>query len=107
MMSRTLCKSPTCSALLAVAVVLLCGSRAAASVPGGAAPGNDAGVSFRNDVMAVIAKAGCSAGACHGNRSGKGGFKLSLRGQDPDADFLALTRDQFGRRVNAVEPDRS
>src|SRR5690349_5113348 len=24
-------------------------------------------VSFRNDVMAVISKAGCNAGACHGN----------------------------------------
>ena len=39
--------------------------------------------SFRNDVMAVLAKAGCNAGACHGNKNGKGGFKLSLRGAGP------------------------
>src|SRR4051794_19831265 len=31
-------------------------------------------VSFRNDVMAVFSKAGCSAGTCHGNKNGKGGF---------------------------------
>src|SRR5882762_3920943 len=64
-------------------------------------------VSFRNDVMAVLAKAGCSAGTCHGNKYGKGGFKISLRGQDPDLDYLALTRDQFGRRINPLDPDQS
>src|SRR5437762_14019695 len=63
--------------------------------------------SFQNDVMAVFSKAGCNAGACHGNRSGKGGFKLSLRGQDPDLDYTALTGDLLGRRINPIEPDRS
>jgi len=64
-------------------------------------------ISFRNDVMAVLSKAGCNAGACHGNKNGKGGFKLSLRGQDPDFDYAALTRDLFGRRVDLMDPDRS
>src|SRR3954471_14808758 len=64
-------------------------------------------ISFRNDVMAVLSKAGCNAGACHGNKSGKAGFKLSLRGQDPDVDYLTLTRDTFARRTNAIEPDQS
>jgi hypothetical protein len=50
--------------------------------------------------MAVLSKAGCNAGQCHGNANGKAGFKLSLRGQDPDWDFNALTRDMFGRRAN-------
>ncbi len=63
--------------------------------------------SFRSDVMAVLSKAGCNAGPCHGNASGKGGFKLSLRGEDPEADYVALTRDVFGRRVNPIEPDSS
>src|SRR5262249_51035724 len=63
--------------------------------------------SFRNDVMAVLSKAGCNAGACHGNKSGKGGFKLSLRGQDPDADFDTLSRDVFARRTDPLDPDRS
>src|SRR5688572_2968939 len=63
--------------------------------------------SFRNDVMAVLSKAGCNAGTCHGNKNGKGGFKLSLRGQDPDIDYLTLTRDLMARRVNRLQPEES
>ena len=63
--------------------------------------------SFRLDVMAVLSKAGCSAGTCHGNKNGKGGFKLSLRGQDPNLDYLSLTRDLFSRRVSPLEPEQS
>src|SRR5260221_3691513 len=64
-------------------------------------------ISFRKDVVEVLSKAGCNAGPCHGNKYGKGGFKLSLRGQDPDLDLLALTRDNFARRVNSFEPEQS
>jgi hypothetical protein len=64
-------------------------------------------VSFRNDVMPVLSRAGCNAGACHGNKTGKGGFKLSLRGEDPSADFEVLTRDLAARRTNPLEPDKS
>src|SRR5687767_12517306 len=64
-------------------------------------------VSFRNDVMAVLSKAGCNMGTCHGNQNGKAGFKLSLRGEDPEADYRALTRDMFARRTNPNEPDQS
>ena len=64
-------------------------------------------VSFRNDVMAVLSKAGCNMGACHGNQNGKAGFKLSLRGEDPEGDYRALTRDTFARRTNPNEPDQS
>lgn len=67
----------------------------------------EAEVSFRNDVMAVLSKAGCNQGTCHGNKNGKGGFKLSLRGQDPEEDLAAITRDQMGRRVNAFQPEES
>jgi hypothetical protein len=64
-------------------------------------------ISFRNDVMPVLSKAGCNAGACHGNKSGKAGFKLSLRAQDPEQDYLTLTRDTFARRTNPFDPDQS
>ena len=47
--------------------------------------------------MAVLSKAGCNQGVCHGNQHGKGGFKLSLRGQDPELDLVARLRDQNGR----------
>src|SRR5262245_24312684 len=66
----------------------------------------DAPVSFRTDVMAVLSKAGCNMGVCHGNKFGKGGFKLSLRGEDPNWDLAVLSRDQTGRRINPLEPDQ-
>ena len=63
--------------------------------------------SFRNDVQPVLAKMGCSTGACHGALAGKGGFKLSLRGYDAMADYLAITRDARGRRIEPTDPGRS
>jgi len=57
--------------------------------------------------MAVLAKAGCNAGTCHGNKNGKGGLKLSLRGQDPEVDYYTLTRDLFALRANAFDPEQS
>jgi hypothetical protein len=64
-------------------------------------------VTFERDVMAVLSKAGCNLGACHGNQDGKGGFKLSLRGEDPAADHAALLRQADQRRVNLLDPDAS
>ena len=64
-------------------------------------------VSFRNDVIAALNVGGCNAGACHGTPSGKNGFKLSLRGYDPAADYLQLTRDVLGRRTDRLSPDAS
>ncbi|HEY2952794.1 MAG TPA: Ig-like domain-containing protein, partial [Verrucomicrobiae bacterium] len=63
--------------------------------------------SFRNHVQPVLAKAGCSAGACHGAAAGQNGLKLSLRGYDDDADFLVLTRQSLGRRIVPSDPGRS
>ena len=63
--------------------------------------------SFRNHVQPVLAKAGCSSGACHGAASGQNGFKLSLRGYDNEGDFLALTHQALGRRVIPSDPGRS
>ena len=84
--------------------IAICGSFFTAGLCA-AAP--NAVVDFRTDVMAVLSKAGCNAGACHGNAIGKGGFKLSLRGQDPDLDWKAIAREQGGRRVNLIEPAQS
>jgi mono/diheme cytochrome c family protein len=64
-------------------------------------------VSFRRDIVAVLSKAGCNAGPCHGNANGKGGFKLSLRGEDPDLDFTAMVLELGGRRVQPLEPESS
>jgi hypothetical protein len=64
-------------------------------------------VSFRNQVMAVFSRAGCNQGTCHGNQNGKGGFKLSLRGEDPAFDYESLTREMLGRRTNTLRPEES
>jgi hypothetical protein len=54
-----------------------------------------------------MTKIGCNSGACHGALAGKGGFKLSLRGYDPDADHFVMTRQALGRRVDRQEPAKS
>ena len=62
---------------------------------------------FDTQVLPVLARAGCNAGACHGAAAGRGGFKLSLFGGDPAADYRAIVHDLEGRRVNLARPDRS
>jgi hypothetical protein len=64
-------------------------------------------VTFRNHVQPVLAKFGCSSGACHGAAAGQNGFKLSLRGYDDQGDYLALTRNALGRRMVPADPGRS
>src|SRR6188474_2259363 len=64
-------------------------------------------VSFRRDVVAALNVGGCNSGACHGSPGGRGGFRLSLRGYDPDADYKTLTRDLGGRRMNTIDPAAS
>lgn len=64
-------------------------------------------VTFERDVMAVLSKAGCNAGTCHGNVNGKGGFFLSLRGQDALFDYQQLAQADAGRRVNRLFPEQS
>jgi hypothetical protein len=63
--------------------------------------------SFRNHVEAVMAKSGCSTGPCHGAQAGKGGFKISLLGYDPEGDYQVITRQARGRRIVPSDPGRS
>ncbi|WP_406695200.1 DUF1549 domain-containing protein [Singulisphaera sp. Ch08] len=69
--------------------------------------GLPAPVSFRRDVMPALSQAGCNMGACHGTPTGKGGFRLSLRGYLPDQDFITLTREVAGRRINPLAAETS
>ena len=66
--------------------------------------GRERPVGFVKDVMPILDKAGCNSGACHGGAKGKNGFKLSLRGYDPNFDYEALIHDLFGRRFNRAVP---
>jgi hypothetical protein len=62
---------------------------------------------FATRVVPVLTKAGCNAGACHGAAVGRGGFRLSLLGYDPRADYENLVLELEGRRVNTAHPERS
>jgi len=62
---------------------------------------------FRNHVIPVLTKAGCNQGVCHGALAGKNGFKLTLRGYDPEVDYDTLTRQSAGRRVSLPQPAQS
>ncbi len=58
---------------------------------------------FGREVSAVLSKSGCNLGTCHGNLHGKGGFRVSLRGDDPWVDFYAICHEANGRRVDRVD----
>ncbi|MFN3244179.1 MAG: DUF1549 and DUF1553 domain-containing protein [Planctomycetota bacterium] len=64
-------------------------------------------VSYRNDVIPVLTRAGCNGGACHGAAAGKNGFGLTLFGYDPARDLRALSRDYRGRRMDCAAPEES
>lgn len=63
--------------------------------------------SFERDVIPILSKAGCNGGGCHGAIAGKAGFRLSLFGYDPQSDYLAITRDARGRRIDLADPGAS
>ena len=64
-------------------------------------------VSFVRDIMPILSHAGCNNGTCHGAAKGKNGFKLSLRGYDPEFDYELLIEDISGRRFNRAFPEQS
>src|SRR5689334_22032861 len=65
-------------------------------------------LSFLNDVMPILTKAGCNAGACHAKAGmGQRGFRLSLLGFEPAEDYEHIVKEGKGRRVFAVAPEQS
>ena len=76
-------------------------SRAKTAVP------ETAAVDFENDLIPIFTRYGCNAGACHGAAIGRGGFKLSLFGGNPRADFDAIVRQLEGSRINLARPEQS
>ncbi|WP_425617106.1 DUF1553 domain-containing protein [Anatilimnocola sp. NA78] len=64
-------------------------------------------IDFATEIVPVLTKAGCNAGACHGAAAGRGGFHLSLFGSDATADHAAIVHAFEGRRVNLVNPQQS
>ena len=64
-------------------------------------------VSFENDVIPIITRAGCVAGACHAKADGQNGFQLSIFSYDPDSDYREIVFDARGRRIFPADPDNS
>lgn len=64
-------------------------------------------IDFATEIVPVLTKAGCNAGACHGAAAGRGGFRLSLLGGDAAADYESIVQAFEGRRVNLHKPAES
>src|SRR5262245_58661053 len=64
-------------------------------------------IGFDTDIMPVLTRAGCNAGACDGAAIGQGGFRLSLLGERPADDYISIVRELEGRRVNLAHPEKS
>lgn len=62
------------------------------------------GLDFLKDIRPIFVKGSCAAAACHAAQFGKGGFKLSVFGFDPEADYEAIARSSRGRRLNFARP---
>jgi hypothetical protein len=67
----------------------------------------DRAISFRLDCMPVFMRGGCNQGGCHGAARGKDGFRTSLFGMDPAGDYIRITREMPGRRINLAIPEES
>ena len=75
---------------------------------GAATAGEDRDVSFVNDVVPVLTKAGCNAGSCHAKANGgQNGFELSLFGFEPADDYESLVKQARGRRISLAAPQQS
>ena len=64
-------------------------------------------VSFEQEIIPILTKVSCNSGGCHGKAEGQAGFKLSVFGFDPEADFQALVHDSRGRRIFPASPANS
>ena len=68
----------------------------------------DSPVSFVNDVVPVLTKAGCNSGVCHAKAGGgQNGFQLSLLGFEPLEDYDHLVLEGRGRRLFPAAPEQS
>ena len=74
----------------------------------GQLPAAERAISFTNDVVPVITKAGCNMGVCHAKANGgQRGFQLSLLGFEPADDYEHMVMEGRGRRLSLVSPEQS
>ena len=100
-------RSATILLLRLIYSITVCGLIFAPTIAG-EPESDDQPVSFVNDVMPILTKAGCNSGVCHAKAGGgQNGFQLSLLGFEPAEDYGSLTRDGRGRRLFPAAPERS
>ena len=63
--------------------------------------------SFVRDVLPILSKAGCNAGACHAKPDGQNGFRLTVFSFDPQTDHREITHEARGRRIFPASPEES
>ena len=64
-------------------------------------------ISFEHEIIPILTKARCNSGGCHGKAEGKNGFKLSVFGFDPRADYEAIVLEGRSRRLFPPVAERS
>jgi hypothetical protein len=64
-------------------------------------------LNFENDLEPILSRFSCNSSGCHGKAEGQNGFKLSVFGFDPSADYISLTKESRGRRVFPAAPEQS
>ena len=90
------------------ATIILLFSSISLAIVTSKAQADEARVSFVNDVVPIITKAGCNAGPCHAKAGGgQKGFQLSLLGFEPGEDYEFLMLDGRGRRLSLTRPEAS
>jgi hypothetical protein len=94
-------------ALAGGAVLAALNAFAPASPPPARAAAGDGVFAFVHDVLPHLQRAGCASAYCHGAASGQGGFRLSLFGGDPLADYGAIVTELGGRRIDRARPEHS
>ena len=62
---------------------------------------------FERDIIPIMSRYGCNSSACHAKAEGQNGFKFSVFGFDPKADFVALSQESRGRRTMTQLPEQS
>ncbi|MFM2093176.1 MAG: hypothetical protein RIS70_300 [Planctomycetota bacterium] len=91
-----------------LAVTVFVAATIQAKSPAEGRGGSGSSISFVNDIVPVLTKAGCNQGVCHAKAGGgQNGFQLSLLGFEPQEDYEHLVREGRGRRIFPAAPERS
>lgn len=64
-------------------------------------------LSFVDDILPILGKAGCSGSSCHSKPAGQNGFQLSVFAYDPLSDYAEIVDDRRGRRLFRGAPEQS